>query len=106
MSETRTEPLFKIQGLRSGYGAAEVLHGIDLQVNEREAVAVLGPNGAGKTTLLRSVFQTCKVFGGSVKLAGTELLSLPPQPDQTAPPATIAIRAKKVPNARSLVLAD
>jgi branched-chain amino acid transport system ATP-binding protein len=78
MSETRTEPLFKIQRLRSGYGAAEVLHGIDLQVNEREAVAVLGPNGAGKTTLLRSVFQTCKVFGGSVKLAGTELLSLPP----------------------------
>jgi hypothetical protein len=40
-------------------------------------------------------------------LLSTELLSLlPPQPDQTAPPATIAIRAKKVANARSLVLAD
>lgn len=32
-----------------------VLHGIDLQVNEAEVVAIIGPSGSGKTTLLRSI---------------------------------------------------
>jgi branched-chain amino acid transport system ATP-binding protein len=71
------DPMFRVQGLRSGYGAAEVLHGVDLSVSRGEAVAVLGPNGAGKTTLLRSIFSTCRVLSGSITLDGTDLLALP-----------------------------
>ena len=38
--------------LYAGYGRIEILHGIDLHVEEGEIVAMLGANGAGKTTTL------------------------------------------------------
>jgi branched-chain amino acid transport system ATP-binding protein len=41
-----------VEGVRAGYGAVEVLHGIDLAVPQGALTALLGPNGAGKTTLL------------------------------------------------------
>ncbi|MET0233516.1 MAG: ABC transporter ATP-binding protein [Kibdelosporangium sp.] len=47
--------LLGVRGLRAGYGAAAVLHGIDLEVAPGEVVVVLGANGAGKTTLLRAI---------------------------------------------------
>jgi branched-chain amino acid transport system ATP-binding protein len=48
-------PLLEVRALRAGYGAANVLHGIDLSVAPGEIVVVLGANGAGKTTLLRAI---------------------------------------------------
>ena len=40
--------LLKIEQLRAGYGAVEVLRGVDLEVMPGETVALLGSNGAGK----------------------------------------------------------
>lgn len=48
----------RIEGLRSYYDIAEVLHGVDLEVQEGEVVALLGRNGMGKTTLVRSIAGT------------------------------------------------
>ena len=45
--------LLQVSGLHAGYGAKEVIHGVDIEVGEREVVAVLGHNGAGKSTLMR-----------------------------------------------------
>jgi branched-chain amino acid transport system ATP-binding protein len=45
----------RISSLRSGYGALEVLKGVDLEVGEAEVVAIIGSNGAGKTTLIRAI---------------------------------------------------
>lgn len=47
--------IMEAKELRAGYGQTEVLHGIDLRVDEGEIVAMLGPNGAGKTTTLLSL---------------------------------------------------
>ena len=71
-------PLLELEGVRSGYGRIEVLHGIDLAVPEGSVVAVLGPNGVGKTTLLRVISGTLPVHEGSVRLDGRRINSLTP----------------------------
>ena len=50
-----SQPLLSINGLRAGYGKAEVLHGVSLQAAAGSVITVIGPNGAGKSTLLNAV---------------------------------------------------
>jgi branched-chain amino acid transport system ATP-binding protein len=45
----------ELHGVSGGYGPVQVLHGLDLTVEEGEVGVVLGANGAGKTTLLRAI---------------------------------------------------
>ena len=47
--------LLEVEGLTGGYGASQVLFGIDMQVREGEVVTLLGRNGMGKTTTLRTI---------------------------------------------------
>jgi branched-chain amino acid transport system ATP-binding protein len=47
--------LLELKGVRAGYGATRVLHGIDFSMAERSISALLGANGAGKTTTLRAI---------------------------------------------------
>jgi branched-chain amino acid transport system ATP-binding protein len=55
IGDARAQPLLDVRDLHAGYGAANVLHGIDLTVGTAEVVVVLGANGVGKTTLMRAV---------------------------------------------------
>jgi branched-chain amino acid transport system ATP-binding protein len=64
------EPLLELRGVRAGYGAIEVLHGVDLVVPAGGVVAVLGPNGAGKSTMMRVVAGLHAPTAGDVFLAG------------------------------------
>jgi len=50
-----TQAILQVQGLRAGYGHAEVLHGIDLHADKGSVITVIGPNGAGKSTLLNTL---------------------------------------------------
>ncbi|MFI0447369.1 ABC transporter ATP-binding protein [Actinomadura sp. 6N118] len=62
--------MLELDGIRGGYGQAEVVRDVDLRVAEGERVALLGRNGTGKTTLLRTIFGLADRQGGHVRLAG------------------------------------
>ncbi len=66
-------PLLSIQGLRAGYGAVEVLRGVDLHIAPGELVALLGSNGAGKTTLNSVVSGLVPTWAGRVQFDGQDL---------------------------------
>ena len=67
------QPLLAIDDLRGGYGRADVLRGVDLQVQRGEIVALLGSNGAGKTTLNSIVCGLIPASGGHVRFDGIDL---------------------------------
>ncbi|NVO17411.1 MAG: ABC transporter ATP-binding protein [Rhodoplanes sp.] len=64
--------LLTVSGLHAGYGRIEVVHGIDLAVDEGSVVALLGTNGAGKTTTMRAIAGQIPARG-SILLDGTEI---------------------------------
>lgn len=66
--------LLEVRGLTAGYGAAPVLHEVDLQIAESEITAVVGANGAGKTTLLRTLSGLVPPSGGEATFDGKPLL--------------------------------
>ncbi len=65
-----------VNDLTAGYGKAQVLFGLGLEVAEGELVALLGANGAGKTTALRTISGLLKPRSGSVALEGQSLLGV------------------------------
>ncbi|MFI5485884.1 MULTISPECIES: ABC transporter ATP-binding protein [Micromonospora] len=71
------DDLLVVRGLVAGYGAAPVLHGVDLAVPAGTIAAVVGANGAGKTTLLRALSGMLRPLAGRVALAGDDLRGVP-----------------------------
>jgi branched-chain amino acid transport system ATP-binding protein len=68
--------MLQIRGLSAGYGRVEVLHEVDLDIAQREIVALVGPNGAGKSTLLRALTGMAAVTSGSVLFRGRQIAGL------------------------------
>ena len=62
--------MLEVRSLRAGYGAIEVLRGVDLSVGAGDIVALLGSNGAGKSTLNKMVCGLCPAWSGSVRFSG------------------------------------
>ncbi|MBL5922339.1 L-cystine ABC transporter ATP-binding protein YecC [Lelliottia amnigena] len=57
-----------VKNLTKKFHGQTVLHGIDLEVQEGEVVAIIGPSGSGKTTLLRSINLLEHPEGGTVRV--------------------------------------
>jgi branched-chain amino acid transport system ATP-binding protein len=68
--------LLEIRQLRAGYGDAEVLHGIDLEVGQAEFVCIIGANTAGKSTILRSISRLVPKSSGIMRYGTTDLSAL------------------------------
>ena len=72
------QPLLKVEGLTSHYGAIQALHGVDLEVHQGQLVALVGANGAGKTTLLRTLSGVQAASGGRILLRGEDISRMSP----------------------------
>lgn len=67
------EALVRFEDVAFGYEAeVEILHGINLQINRGDIIAVLGPNGAGKTTFVKHAIGLLKPKTGKVFVGGRD----------------------------------
>jgi branched-chain amino acid transport system ATP-binding protein len=71
------ELLLDVQGLRAGYGSAQVLHDVDLQVRVGEVVGLLGRNGMGKTTLVHAITGILPSQARALRFAGASIAGQP-----------------------------
>jgi branched-chain amino acid transport system ATP-binding protein len=69
--------LLKVQGLKAGYGAAQVLFGVDFSVEEGQVVTLLGRNGMGRSTTIKCLFGLLSPSAGEISLDGQRVERLP-----------------------------
>jgi len=76
--------LLEVKGLKVQVEDNEILHGLDLVVNEGEVHAIMGPNGSGKSTLSHVIAGKpgYEVTGGEILFRGEDLLEM--EPDERA----------------------
>lgn len=67
----------RIDNLVVEYGSVRALHGISLNVNQGEIVALIGSNGAGKSSTLKAISGLARPAGGEISLGGTVISDLP-----------------------------
>ena len=69
----------QLSGIFKRYGDTQVVHGIDLHIDDGEFVVLVGPSGCGKSTLMRMVAGLEEISGGDLMIGGTRANSLAPQ---------------------------
>jgi branched-chain amino acid transport system ATP-binding protein len=77
MRDAKAPPLLAVKDLQAWYGESHILHGVDLEVGNGEVVTLLGRNGAGKTTTMKSIMGVVSQRKGSIRIDGSEIISLP-----------------------------
>ncbi|QIE40619.1 sn-glycerol-3-phosphate ABC transporter ATP-binding protein UgpC [Rhodobacteraceae bacterium SC52] len=65
-------------GVVKSYGELEVIHGIDLSVEEGEFCVFVGPSGCGKSTLLRMIAGLEETTGGEIRIGARDVTRLDP----------------------------
>ena len=65
--------MLSVKGLHVAYGQSEALHGIDLEIGQKETVAIMGRNGMGKTTFFKSLIGLLPVKSGSILVDGSDV---------------------------------
>ncbi|SMG55249.1 ABC transporter ATP-binding protein [Paraburkholderia susongensis] len=69
----------QLSGIFKRYGDTQVVHGIDLDIDDGEFVVLVGPSGCGKSTLMRMVAGLEEISGGDLMIGGTRANTLAPQ---------------------------
>ncbi|MBF92484.1 MAG: ABC transporter ATP-binding protein [Euryarchaeota archaeon] len=65
--------VLEVTGLEGGYGAVQILYGIDMHVDEGEFVTIIGPNGCGKSTFIKTIFGIASYYSGGIEYRGQDV---------------------------------
>jgi branched-chain amino acid transport system ATP-binding protein len=76
-SANMNAPILEARNLVAGYGASQVLRGIDFVVRRGDTIGLMGRNGMGKTTLIRTMLGLLPAQSGTVLLDGADARGLP-----------------------------
>ena len=68
-----------LEKIVKSYGAVDVVHGIDLEVQEKEFVVLVGPSGCGKSTTLRMIAGLEEISGGDLMIDGKHVNRVAPK---------------------------
>jgi len=71
--------LLELTSVEAGYGASQVLFGVDLFIDEGEVVTLLGRNGMGKSTTVKATSGLLRPMRGSVRFNGCEVAGMAPE---------------------------
>src|SRR4051812_50230015 len=74
-----------IRDVRKAFGAVQVIHGVDIAIDDGEFVVLVGPSGCGKSTLLRMIAGLENITGGESFIGGQGVEKLPPKKRDSAP---------------------
>src|ERR1700754_1993457 len=68
-----------ISNVKKSYGAAQIIHGVDVDIEDGEFVILVGPSGCGKSTLLRMIAGLEDISGGEISIGGRVVNNLQPK---------------------------
>jgi ABC-type branched-subunit amino acid transport system ATPase component len=71
--------VLKVERLFASYFKREILHGVSLEIKEKEIVSLIGPNGAGKSTLLKAIFGIIQTKKGKIVFNGKDITNSTPR---------------------------
>lgn len=74
MNEAKNTPILRLEGIHKSFSGVQVLHDINVVINEGEVLGLLGENGAGKSTLLKIISGLHKLTSGKIFLYGKEVI--------------------------------
>jgi len=69
----------RAEGVRAGYGAGDIIHGVSVSVAPGAVVSVVGPNGSGKSTLLKALTGVIRLSSGRILAGDRDITGLPPE---------------------------
>ncbi|TMD39247.1 MAG: ABC transporter ATP-binding protein [Chloroflexi bacterium] len=71
--------LLELERVTAGYGGGDILHELDLSVEDGGITCIVGPNGAGKSTILRVVSGLLRPRLGAIRFRGASIVGLTPR---------------------------
>ena len=69
-------PVLRVSGLHAGYGAGDILKGVDVELAAGNILTIIGPNGSGKSTLAKTLAGLLRARQGSIELEGEPMNEL------------------------------
>ena len=69
----------QIADVRKAYGSTQVIHGVDIDIDDGEFVILVGPSGCGKSTLLRMIAGLENISGGEIRIGPKVVNDVPPK---------------------------
>ncbi len=68
-----------IRDVRKAFGSTQVIHGVDISIDDGEFVVLVGPSGCGKSTLLRMIAGLENITGGEIRIGERVVNNVPPK---------------------------